>query len=558
MSLVFRTDQTTPLTNDQVDNNFKYLRDQILLKYNISDFTATRISSALNTLSQGQATYDLSQANAINAWKVRDLEPFSALPVTTSKTSLVARDINGDIYVSTVHGILDGNATTATSATSAGKLTNPVQINGVNFDGSASITVADSTKLPLTGGTMTGKLNLVNSVYHFAPMNLGAAVPDDNAKVNGDFWATSSGLFFYVGNTTYQVAPLTSPTFTGSVRAPGYTGTSDQVITLSHLSNATTTLNTAIALKANADSAALTGIPTAPTAVAGTNTTQLATTAFVKTALDNKASDIIAADKSYTDTSVINLSNSINTLLAAKASLASPVFTGTPSAPTPAVGNNSTQVATTAFIASAIAGIQANLNAAVAALNDSMASSRPVPVGSVFYSAAATVPYGYLEANGQTVSNTTYSALWIALGSPLTTQGDAIGTFRVPDLRGEFIRGWDHGRGVDNGRTLASPQGENIGIHTHDFYDVYAVSGDQPGNYNLVNGVPTPTGTTPANNSGLRDVDSNLVSQYYYMQNASDGDYDGGAYAFKNRTLPPTNSTELRPRNIALMPIIKW
>lgn len=71
-------------------------------------------------------------------------------------------------------------------------------------------------------------------------------------------------------------------------------------------------------------SPALTGVPTAPTAVAGDNTTQLATTAFVT-----------AAD-------------------ALKAPIASPTFTGVPAAPTPAVGTNTTQLATTAFVMSSI------------------------------------------------------------------------------------------------------------------------------------------------------------------------------------------------------------
>ena len=68
MALVFRTDQSTPLTNDQVDNNFKYLRDQILLKYSITDFTAANISLKLRTTAVGQTSLQLAQANAINAW----------------------------------------------------------------------------------------------------------------------------------------------------------------------------------------------------------------------------------------------------------------------------------------------------------------------------------------------------------------------------------------------------------------------------------------------------------------------------------------------------------
>jgi hypothetical protein len=529
MSLVFRTDQTTPLTNDQVDNNFKYLRDQINLKHNISDFTSANISLKLRTTAQGQSSYELAQANAINAWSVRDLEPFSGMPLTVAKDSLVARNTSGDIYVGTVHGNLNGNATTSTTATSAGKLTTAININGVSFDGSASITIADSTKVPLAGGTMTGKLNLVNLTYHFAPINLGAAIPDENAKVNGDLWVTSSGLFFHVGNTTYQSAPLASPTFTGLVKAPGYTGAEDQVITLSHLANTATTLTAAINTKANIDSAGLTGVPTAPTATAGTNTTQLATTAFVKAAVDAKAVDVIAADKAYTDTSVITLSNSINTLLAAKAALASPVFTGTPTAPTAAAGNNSTQIANTAFITNALTTMQANINAAVAALNDAIASTRPVPAGSVFYIAGVTVPYGYFEANGQVVLQSTYHDLWVALGSPATTNGDAVGTFRIPDLRGEFIRAWDHERGIDAGRTIRSIQNSQNLEHNHEMLWTWYDGGAGRGLVDPVNPYDVNTSSETAASTGKTGY--------------------GTTYSGTN---------ESRPRNVALMPIIKW
>ena len=143
MSLVFRTDQTTPLTNDQVDNNFKYLRDQINIKYSTSDFTSANISLKLRTAGPGQSSYELAQANAINAWTVRDLQPSAVMPSDTNKDSLVARDSSGDIYVGSVHGSLVGNATSATTATTATKFANSVNINGVAFDGSTSITVAE-------------------------------------------------------------------------------------------------------------------------------------------------------------------------------------------------------------------------------------------------------------------------------------------------------------------------------------------------------------------------------------------------------------------------------
>ena len=82
------------------------------------------------------------------------------------------------------------------------------------------------------------------------------------------------------------------------------------------------------------------------------------------------------------------------------------------------------------------------------------------PTGSLITWPTATPPAGYLECDGAALSRTTYAALYAVLG---VTYGKGAGalantTFRVPDLRGEFIRGWDHGRGVDNGRALGNRQ----------------------------------------------------------------------------------------------------
>ena len=95
-------------------------------------------------------------------------------------------------------------------------------------------------------------------------------------------------------------------------------------------------LQTALDAKAALASPALTGSPTAPTAAPGTDTTQIATTAFANAAVAVEASARMAAD-------------------ALKAPLASPALTGTPTAPTAAPGTNTTQVATTAFAAAAVA-----------------------------------------------------------------------------------------------------------------------------------------------------------------------------------------------------------
>ena len=89
--------------------------------------------------------------------------------------------------------------------------------------------------------------------------------------------------------------------------------------------------------------------------------------------------------------------------------------------------------------------------------------------GSVQFFAASTPPDGWIKCNGAAVSNTAYAALWGVIGSTYNTGGEAAGTFRVPDLRGEFARGWDDGRGLDAGRVFGSAQLDDFKSHNHSF-----------------------------------------------------------------------------------------
>jgi len=85
------------------------------------------------------------------------------------------------------------------------------------------------------------------------------------------------------------------------------------------------------------------------------------------------------------------------------------------------------------------------------------AAAASLPAGTVTWFAANTAPTGYLKANGATISRTTYADLFAAIGTTFGA-GDGATTFGLPDLRGEFIRGWDDGRGVDSGRAFGSAQ----------------------------------------------------------------------------------------------------
>ncbi len=99
----------------------------------------------------------------------------------------------------------------------------------------------------------------------------------------------------------------------------------------------------------------------------------------------------------------------------------------------------------------------------------------------VFGGLASNIPPGWLECNGQAVSRTTYAALFAIIGTTYGT-GNGSTTFNLPDLRGEFVRGWDNGRGVDPGRVLFSAQGNEIENHNHAVWDFGRYTqADQPG-----------------------------------------------------------------------------
>lgn len=96
------------------------------------------------------------------------------------------------------------------------------------------------------------------------------------------------------------------------------------------------------------------------------------------------------------------------------------------------------------------------------------AKSNDSPPGTIIYLATDKIPVGYrlLKANGATLSRTAYTDLFAFIGTRFGA-GDGVSTFKIPDLRGEFLRGWDDGRNVDAGRVLGSAQAGDMQSHAH-------------------------------------------------------------------------------------------
>ncbi|HCN7262887.1 TPA: phage tail protein [Escherichia coli] len=329
-----------------------------------------------------------------------------------------------------------------------------------------------------------------------------------------------------------------------------------------------------------------TGTPKAPTPAAGNNTTQVATTAFVQAALTALINGAPATLDTLKEIAAAinndpNFSTTINNALALKAPLSSPALTGTPTAPTAAQSVNNTQIATTAFVKSAIAGMVGSAPAALDTLNElaaalgndpnfattmlnALAGKQPLdntltnlsgkdvagllaylglgegsalPVGVPVPWPSATPPTGWLKCNGAAFSAEEYPEL-----------AKAYPTNKLPDLRGEFIRGWDDGRGMDTGRAILSAQGDAI----RNIYGEFKTVNTE--NYSIWESVGSFKGAVvplnPSTNNSYFSLIRSMVTERT----------DGAVYPKvigldASRIVPTAN--ENRPRNIAFNYIVR-
>ena len=158
------------------------------------------------------------------------------------------------------------------------------------------------------------------------------------------------------------------------------------------------------------------------------------------------------------------------------------------------------------------------------------------PAGTVIYTARSTAPTGYLKANGAAVSRTTYATLFSAIGTTYGG-GDGSTTFNLPDLRGEFVRGLDDGRGVDTSRTLGSSQGDATALPNNAF------TTSNPGNHNH-----SYRNTASDNIAGVGDNRG-------YISSSGTGSSTGAAGSHTHTI--GGGDIETRPRNVALLACIK-
>ncbi|BBP37017.1 TPA: phage tail protein [Escherichia coli] len=258
-----------------------------------------------------------------------------------------------------------------------------------------------------------------------------------------------------------------------------------------------------------------------------------------------------------------------------------PTFTGEPKAPTPAAGNNTTRIATTAFVQAAITALingapdtldtLKEIAAAInndpkfsATINNALSGKQPLdetlthlsgkdvagllaylglgegsalPVGVPVPWPSATPPTGWLKCNGAAFSAEEYPEL-----------AKAYPTNKLPDLRGEFIRGWDDGRGMDTGRAILSAQGDAI----RNIYGEFKTVNTE--NYSIWESVGSFKGAVvplnPSTNNSYFSLIRSMVTERT----------DGAVYPKvigldASRIVPTAN--ENRPRNIAFNYIVR-
>lgn len=236
---------------------------------------------------------------------------------------------------------------------------------------------------------------------------------------------------------------------------------------------------------------------------------------------------------------------------------ASPEFTGVPTAPTANSGANSTQIATTAFVKNAIAALVGSAPAALDTLEElaralagdaNLKSTLLAEIGkkanATDFNALhdlfigipipyplSTVPTGCLAMNGQKFDKSRYPKL--ALKYPSGT---------LPDMRGEFIRGLDNGRGVDSGRALLSTQDDEIRSHNHKFRYVGQNQRAESNRTNIIDQL------TVGDSVFRTDRKNDAIIK---VANESDVKYGKTPFADVSIYINNAGGGETRPRNIA-------
>ena len=177
-----------------------------------------------------------------------------------------------------------------------------------------------------------------------------------------------------------------------------------------------------------------------------------------------------------------------------------------------------------------------------------IAKASALPVGSIVAFPVDAPPPGFLELDNSVKSSATYPDLSAYLGGKFNKGDEGVGNFRLPEARGEFLRGWDHGRGVDAARGLGTLQSMQAEGHSHvtGVNDTAAVASIQSARGMGAGAGSWPYGAEAIGIAGTNSVSTNTT---YYPSGEDSWLKTGPAISLGNG--------ETRPRNMAVMWCIK-
>jgi len=291
-----------------------------------------------------------------------------------------------------------------------------------------------------------------------------------------------------------------------------------------------TATQTVLDSKAPVASPLFTGTPAAPTAATGTNTNQLATTAFVQASVagldtsGTSAADIGLGNVDNTSDANKPVSTATQTALDSKAPVASPLFTGTPAAPTATTGTNTNQLATTAFVQASIAG-----------LNTSGGGVSGVDVGSFYYfDKDATAPDKYISFTQQVLLD---PALYPELANVIPVSSGSLRSLQA---------------------TLNNPAPAD--------YDYFGYSVSISGDYAIVGAYWNDTGADSAGSAYIYVRSGTTWSLQATLNNPAPADYDrfgnsvsiSGDYAIVGAFADDTSATEAGSAHIYVRSGTTW
>jgi len=231
-------------------------------------------------------------------------------------------------------------ATAATDATSKSSAAQSAAEATAATDATTKANAAQAAAIAAAATDATTKANAAKSGAEATAAAALSSHESDTTNVHGISDTSALATKSYVDTADALKANLASPTFTGTVA-----GITKSMVGLGNVDNTadsakpvSSATQTALDLKAPLASPALTGVPTAPTASAGTSTTQVATTAFVGTAVSNLVASAPAALDTLNELATAlgsdaSFSTTVTNSIATKAPIASPTFTGTVTAP---------------------------------------------------------------------------------------------------------------------------------------------------------------------------------------------------------------------------------